>query len=220
MSNKLILLLASLMLASACSAHPDADTTAAVPAWVEGTNYWDITPAVPTQSGDQVEVVEVFSYACPHCAHFQPYADRLKASLPKGVVYLYKPAVFYPQWEPYARAYLTAKSMGVAEQAHQALFDALHRDRKPIYSLQDLANFYAAYGVKPDEFLSTAQSFVIDSQLANDVSWERSAGVNGTPTIVVDGKYRTEVQAAGGFEQLIKLVDWLVAREQAARRHH
>lgn len=215
MSKKLFALIAGLLLTSACTAQPAAETA---PKWVDGTNYWSIVPAVSTQSGDKVEVVEVFSYACPHCAEFQPWAEKLKASLPEGAVYVYKPAVFYQQWEPYARGYITARDMGVADKGHQALFDALHRDRKPIRTIQDLATFYSAYGVKPDEFLSTAQSFVVDSKLSSDVAWERQAGVSGTPTIIVDGKYRTEVAAAGGYQQLIQLVDWLVQKELKARQ--
>lgn len=216
MLNKLVALIACLLLASACSAQPAPE--AAAPAWQEGKNYWTIEPALATQSGDKVEVTEVFSYACPHCAEFQPWADKLKASLPDGAAYVYKPAVFFEQWEPYARAYVTAKAMGVADKTHQALFDALHRDRKPIRSLADLAQFYAGYGVKPAEFLATAESFMVNNQLAADVAWERQAGVTGTPTIIVAGKYRTEVGAAGGYQPLIDLVDWLVDRELAARK--
>lgn len=218
MLKKLVALTACLLLASACSAQPSAE--AAAPTWQEGKNYWTIEPALATQSGDKVEVTEVFSYACPHCAEFQPWADKLKASLPAGAVYVYKPAVFFEQWEPYARAYVAASAMGVSDKAHQALFDALHRDRQPIRTLDDLARFYAGYGVKPAEFLATAQSFMVNSKLSADVAWERQAGVAGTPTIIVAGKYRTEVSAAGGHQALIDLVDWLVDRELAARKSH
>ncbi len=78
------------------------------------------------------------------------------------------PAVFNPKWEPFARAYYTAESMGVVDKTHQALFDALHRDHLPLRTIDDLANvFYAKYGVNPAKFLSTARSFVIESELAH-----------------------------------------------------
>lgn len=213
MSSKFTVLLAALALAAAGMAHADDAGK-----WVEGKNYQVISPAVATHSGNKVEVVEVFSYACPHCAHFQPYAEKIKAGLPEGAVYVYKPAVFFQQWEPYARGYLAAKAMGVADKGHQALFDALHRDRKPIRTLADLGKFYSQYGVEPGEFVSTAESFVIGNQLQQDVVWERKAGVAGTPTIIVDGKYRVESSEAGGNEQMVKLVEYLVRKELAARK--
>lgn len=213
MSSKFTVLLAGLALASAGIAHA-ADSAK----WVEGKNYQVISPAVATHSGDKVEVVEVFSYACPHCAHFQPYAEKIKAGLPEGAVYVYKPAVFSQQWEPYARGYLAAKAMGIAAESHQALFDALHRDRKPIRTLADLGKFYSQFGVDAGEFVSTAESFVITSQLQQDVTWEREARVAGTPTIIIDGKYRLESSEAGGNEQMVKLTEYLVRKELAARK--
>lgn len=213
MSEKLIILLAGLALAAAGVVQAADSAT-----WVEGKNYQIISPAVATHSGDKVEVVEVFSYACSHCAHFQPYADKIMAELPKGAVYVNKPAVFSQQWEPYARGFLAAKAMGVAKKSHQALFDALHRDHQPIRTLADLGQFYAQYGVSAGEFVSTAESFVITTQMQQDVAWEREAGVAGTPTIIIDGKYRFDASTAGGNEQVIKLTEYLVSKELAERK--
>lgn len=212
MLHKITLFFGGLLLACAGTTHA---TDAAK--WVAGQNYEVISPAAPNYSGDKIEVVEVFSYACPHCAHFQPYAERIKAGLPAGAIYVNRPAVFFDQWEPFARAFLTAKAMGVMDKTHQALFDALHRDRKPIHTLQDLANFYAQHGVNPDEFMSTAESFVIGTELQRDVAWERQCGVNGTPTIIIDGKYRLDAPSAGGNEQVVELTQWLVNKELKAR---
>ena len=214
MSNKFTVLLAGVSLALAATAQ----ATNVPSQWQEGKNYQLIKPALETHSGDKVEVVEVFSYACPHCAHFQPYAEKIKAELPDSATYVYKPAVFFKQWEPYARGFLAAKAMGVASEGHQALFDALHRDRKPIRTLEDLGHFYAQYGVDPGEFVSTAESFVIGNQLQQDVAWERKAGVMGTPTIIIDGKYRFSADTAGGNEEMVRLTEWLVNKELAARK--
>jgi len=139
MLNRLGILLAGLVATSVATA---ADAPAATDAkWEEGKNYFVIDPPQPTASGDKVEVLEVFSYACPHCAHFQPYADQLKQSLPAGAAFGYMPAIFNPSWEPYARAYYTAESLGVVDQTHQALFDALHRDHIPMRTIDDLSSF-------------------------------------------------------------------------------
>lgn len=214
MLKQIFALLAGVCLATACTAQ-DAD--AAVD-WQAGTHYKLIEPAQPfEQSAATVEVVEVFSYACPHCAHFQPAAAKIKASLPQGATFRYVPAIFSARWAPYARAYFTAHNMGVLKESHQALFDALHRDRKPLHNLKALAGFYAQFGVDPEEFLSTAQSFLVQNQMKRANDWVMGIGVRATPTIVVDGKYLATAESAGGVEQLLQLVDWLVAKELAAR---
>jgi protein dithiol oxidoreductase (disulfide-forming) len=215
MLKRLGILLAVLITASAAVA---ADTTAK-PAtnWVEGTNYFLVDPPQPTATGDKVEVLEVFSYACPHCAHFQPYAEQIKKSLPAGAVFVYMPAIFNPQWEPFARAYYTAESLGVLEQTHQALFDALHRDHLAMRTIEDLADFYAQHGVPKEKFLAASTSFEVESKLSRSQQIVKADAIDGTPSIVVNGKYRATGQSAGSYDQLIPLVDWLVQKELDAK---
>lgn len=214
MLKRLGILLAGLLLASTCSA---ADTPAApVAKWEAGKNYFVIDPPQPTASGNQVEVLEVFSYACPHCAHFQPYAEELKLALPAYASFGYMPAIFSPQWEPYARAFYTAQSLGVLEKTHQALFDALHRDHLPLHTIDDLAGFYAQHGVDKAKFLAESASFETESKLTRSRNLVKADGIDGTPSIVVDGKYRITAASAGGYPQLIELVGWLVQKEHPA----
>jgi len=211
MLNRFGILLAGLFaVAPAFAAEP-----AAAPAekWVEGKSYFLVDPPQQTATGDKVEVLEVFSYACPHCAHFQPYADQLKASLPAGAVFTYMPAVFNATWEPYARAYYTAESLGAVAETHQALFDALHRDHLPMRTIDDLSTFYAQHGVDKAKFVATANSFEVESKMQRSMEMVKAYNVDGTPTIIVNGKYRVTGASAGGYPQLIELVDWLVQKE-------
>jgi len=217
MFKRIGLLFAALAFAGAASAA-DAPAAAATPAsWQEGTNYFVIDPPQATASGDKIEVLEVFSYACPHCAHFQPYAEQIRQSLPAYAHFDYMPAVFNASWEPFARAYYTAQSLGVVDKTHQDLFDALHRDHIPMRSIEDLAGFYAEHGVDRAKFLATASSFEVDSKLQRSVDIVKNDGIDGTPSIVVDGKYRVTGQSAGGYPQMIELVDWLVKKEHDAK---
>ena len=100
------------------------------------------------------------------------------------------PAVFKPSWEPFARAYYTAESLGVLDKTHQALFDALHRDHLPMRTIDDLATFYAQHGVDKAKFLAASNSFEVESKLARARDIVMADGVDGTPSIVVNGKYR------------------------------
>jgi len=214
MFKRLGVLLAGLMLASIACADEVA-APAAPAAWEAGKNYFVIDPPQPTSSGDKVEVLEVFSYACSHCANFQPYAEQLKKSLPAYASFDYMPAIFNAQWEPYARAYYTAQSLGVLDATHQALFDALHRDHTPIRTVDDLATFYSQHGVERAKFLGASGSFEVESKLSRSMQIVRDAGVDGTPTLIVNGKYRTSGATAGGYAQMVELVGWLVAKEHA-----
>ncbi len=205
-------------LLAASLAHAAEPSAAPAATWEAGKNYFLIEPAQPTASGDRIEVLEVFSYACSHCAHFQPYAEQLKAALPAYASFDYMPAIFNPQWEPYARAYYTAQSLGVLGKTHQALFDALHRDRTPLRTIDDLAAFYASQGVDRAKFLATSGSFEVESKLSRSMEIVKNDGIDGTPSIVVNGKYRVTGASAGGYPQVIELVKWLVEKEHAAAK--
>ncbi len=214
MLKRIAILLAGALLATAATA---AESGATRSDWEAGKNYFLIDPPQPTATGDKVEVLEVFSYACVHCAHFQPYAEQLRAALPAYAEFDYMPAVFTPQWEPFARAFYTAQSLGVLKETHQALFDAIHRDHLPMRSIEDLATFYAKHGVDRAKFLAASGSFEVESKLARARDIVRADGIDGTPSIVVNGKYRATGASAGGYEQLIELVKWLVEKEHAAK---
>lgn len=203
-----LILAAGFVLASVASA-------ADAPQWEAGKHYAVIDPPVATSTGDKIEVLEVFSYACPHCAHFQPYADKLKASLPKNAEFTLMPADFQPIWLVFARGFYTAKSMGLVDKTHQAMFDAIYRDHVPMQTIDQVADFYAQNGADKQTFLSTAQSFVVEGQLEQIRSREAAYGVDSTPTLIVNGKYRisAERDAGVGFDQMVEIAQYLVAEE-------
>jgi thiol:disulfide interchange protein DsbA len=213
----LLFLIAGVLAVGACSAQDDKSAAAKPTEWKEGQHYIVLTKPTPPPAG-KVEVTEVFSYACPHCAHFQPYADQLKSRLPAGVTFSYMPVVFNPSWEPLARAYYTAQALGVLEKTHQALFDALHRDHKPLRTIEDLGGFYAGYGIDPKNFVSTAQSFVVEGNLTQGRERAVAYQIESTPTLIINGKYRLDAASAGGQGQAVELALWLVDKELKAAK--
>jgi thiol:disulfide interchange protein DsbA len=201
--------------------------------WQQGVNYFLIDPPQPTSlPPGKVEVTEVFSYACPACFHFYPVVDRLKASLPANAELDFLPAGFRPDedWPVFQRAYYAALILGLDKRTHDAVFDAVwktgeigiedprtSRLKVPPPSIQDLAAFYArTTGVKAETFVATANSFGVDTRMRQADQLIRDYRVEGTPTVIVNGKYRLDVQSAGGPDQVIELVKWLVARESPA----
>ncbi|WP_130617354.1 thiol:disulfide interchange protein DsbA/DsbL [Dyella amyloliquefaciens] len=203
-------LLVGLLLTTACTAASSND----VAPYTEGTEYVAIggTPQRLSKEG-KVEVVEVFSYGCVHCAHFAPIADQMRKQLPPGVVFKLLPAAFNDQWVPYARAYYAAQKLGVVEQTHLALFKAKFDDHYPISSLDEIADFYASHGVKRDDFMRIATSDEVTQEIRKDAALVQAWQVDGTPTIVVDGKYRSANIKT--LDQLAALTQWLAKRELA-----
>jgi protein dithiol oxidoreductase (disulfide-forming) len=202
--------------------------------WVEGKNYFTIEPAQPTGVPDKIVVTEAFSYACPACNAFHTTADQLAQALPSNAVMTYLPVSFRPDenFPLFQRAYFAAKALGVADKTYNAMFDAVWKTGelasddlttgrpKPQSAwptIDDIAKFYAKYGVDPKEFVAVANSFSINTQMKRADDMVKAYAVEGTPTIIVNGKYRFTPGDAGGYPQSIELTKWLVSKEAAGK---
>ncbi|MEO9214574.1 MAG: thiol:disulfide interchange protein DsbA/DsbL [Rhodanobacter sp.] len=202
-----LILSAGLLLASACTAQ-----TSATAPYTEGKEY--VTLPAPQQrysNVGKVEVVEVFSYGCIHCAHFAPIAEQLRKELPAGVEFKLVPAPFNAEWLPYARAYYAAKQLGVVDRTHLQLFKDKFDEHYPLSSMDELADFYARQGVNRAEFMRIATSPEATAMLKTDLTLIQRWQVDGTPSIVVNGKYRVaNVQTP---EEMAAVALWLARRE-------
>ncbi|OOG49535.1 thiol:disulfide interchange protein DsbA/DsbL [Rhodanobacter sp. C01] len=206
-----ILLLGGLLLASACTAQSSAPAP-----YTEGNEY--VTLPAPYQrysSAGKVEVVEVFSYACIHCAEFAPVAEKLRKELPPGVEFKLVPAPFSAEWLPFARAYYAADQLGVVDRTHMQLFQAKFGDHYPINSMDELADFYARQGVDRTKFINIASSPEATAKLKSDLALIQKWQVDGTPSIVVDGKYR--VNNVHTLDEIAAVAVWLAKRELGSK---
>lgn len=184
--------------------------------WQDGTHYRSLENPVRTASDAKVEVAEVFWYGCPHCYNFKPLADAYEDSAPDYVDYIRLPAALGRSWEPHAYAFYTLDAMGELDGVHNALFEALAGDRRPLNDAESLADFVADYGVDAEEFVSTYNSFGVRARVQQAQSKIRGARISGTPTMLVNGKYVTSASMAGGHENVIKVVEYLAEKEWAA----
>ncbi len=185
---------------------------------VEGRDYVTIPGGERWSStDDRIEVAEIFAYGCHHCADFQPRLDAWKRRQPADVRVSYVPAAFRPT-DNYARACFAAAQLGVLDRVHAPLFRAIHDARTvPISnaSVDELAAFFSAEGVDAAGFKAAMASPEVDALMLRARDFAVASGLRGTPTLVVNGKYR--VQAAS-HEQALQVAEQLVAMERAARR--
>lgn len=221
-------LLYGLVLAAAASTTAFAAGTGAN--WKEGEHYFLVEPAQPTAApAGKVEVVEVFSYGCPACYKFYPTIDKLRAALPKNVAWRYLPASWHVEedWKVFQRAFFAADSLGIVDRTHDKIFDAIWktgelatmdlatgRMKSPLPSLSDVAQYYEKIAtLKAGSFLEAAHSFSVDARMREADAQIRAYQVDGTPSLVVNGKYRITGASAGGPDQFIALAQWLVKKE-------
>ena len=180
----------------------------------EGLHYFVIDGA-PATLQQPLELVEAFSYLCSHCNTFDPYIDAWKKRKPDNVEFRRIPVVFgRASWELYARGFVTAEMLGVADEAHAALMDRLWKDKQIMRSMEELAEFYSQYGVEADKFMGAARSFAVDARLKKDQLMLQSFGITATPSLVLAGKYRVAGNAAvTSFDVMLDVVDFLIERE-------
>ncbi|MEO9078744.1 MAG: thiol:disulfide interchange protein DsbA/DsbL [Rhodanobacter sp.] len=231
---------------SAAGAAPDQPSAPAAPVapaaaafvdtgkWVEGKNYFLIDPAQPTSHPGKIEVTEVFSYGCPACNAFHSTVDQIAKNLPADAVMNYLPAAFRPDenWTVYQRAFYAAEALGVGAKSYDAMFDATWKTGETAtYNLKgsglkpkeawptidDIAKFYVKFGVDPKEFVGVANSFSVNTKMKRADDLVKAYGVDSTPTMIVNGKYRYGATTAGGYAQTIELTQWLIAKEAAGK---
>ncbi len=208
---RLALLLLALAPLAACAAAPAV--------LVEGQDYEVIAEPGPfAPLAGKIEVVEVFGYPCIHCAHFEPQLEAWVARLPRDVRFTAVPAAFGGHWDAYARAFYAAEQTGVLKRSHADVFKALHEQRSlPMQNVspQELATFYANYGVQPERYVEALRSDPVEEKMKAARAFAVRTRVPGTPALIVNGKYLVKGR---DFDELLRNADALVERERAAAR--
>ena len=182
-----------------------------------GANYHRLNEAQPVHTGDKIEVLELFWYRCPHCYRLEPYLKQWLNRKPESVEYVRMPAVLNKSWAFDARAYYTFVALDLVEKLHEPYFDAIHKDRKRILTVEQLADWASEHGVDRNAILDTFTSFGVDSMLAHAMDMTPRYETDGVPTIIVDGKYRSKVSMAGGHNELMDLINHLTAVAKGER---
>jgi len=181
----------------------------------EGKDYVRFPAAQPTSSPpDQVEVAEAFMYSCPHCAAFESHVEAWVKKKPANVSFVRLPVNFNPTASLHMRAYYAAENLGVLDSIHQAFFDEVHVRKNPLSDVDSLTKFFVAHGVDEKTLKDAMSSFAIDTKARKTEGLLRRYQISSVPTLIINGKYRTDVGMAGGYDRTFEIVDFLINKEQ------
>lgn len=172
-----------------------------------------VSPPAPTASPGKIEVVEFFSYACPHCHEFEPVLDAWAAKLPADVTLRRVPIAFRSNWAPLQRLYFALEGMNAVTPALQLkIFDALHNARARLEDPAVAADFVARNGVDRAKFTALYNGFAMQGKLAAANRLGQAYNIDGVPALGVGGRFLTAPSMVGNNQKALAVVDALVAQ--------
>lgn len=187
--------LAAAILSTAAFANP----------FVEGQDY-KVLPNSENIPNDVVVVREFFWYGCPHCYSLEPHMQKWAKTRASDVAFFQTPAAMNPTWEVNARGFYAVQEMGMLDQTHEKLFDAIQKDGKQLYDQNSLADWYATQGVDKAQFHNLYNSFAVSTKVERSKSGAMRYQLTGVPAVVVQGKYVVQ----GDEAKVPQVVDYLV----------
>ncbi|HWK74510.1 MAG TPA: thiol:disulfide interchange protein DsbA/DsbL [Povalibacter sp.] len=181
----------------------------------EGSNYVKLVPAQPTGvAPGKVEVVEVFWYGCGHCFALDPGVESWRTKTkPAYVEFTRVPAMWNEMTRLHARVYYTAEALGKLEELHTPIFREINVKGNGLNTVDKISAFFKEHGVGTDEFQKAFSSFGVENKLQRADFLNRRYRIDSVPTVIVNGKYKTDVGMAGGEQPLFALIDELAAHE-------
>ncbi len=179
----------------------------------EGVNWSAIVPALPGDSPGKIEVLEFFSYGCPHCNDFNPLVSRWAAKLPKDVAFHRVPITFgRAAWSNLSRLYYALEATGELARLDQAVFDAIHGQHKNLFTEKAALDWLASQKVDSAKFRDVFHSFAVETRLARAEQLAKLYKVEGVPQLTVAGRYAVLGQSAKSQPELLAIADALIVK--------
>jgi thiol:disulfide interchange protein DsbA len=182
---------------------------------VEGTDYRTLDPPQHGEANGKIEVIEFFSYGCPHCNEFYPLVSSWAAKLPKDVVFKHVACgMGRIAWTNLAKAYYALESTGDVARLDGQIFHAIHEEHLPLFDEKSITDWIGKHGVEPVKFVTAFDSFGVNTKLNQAEQMVENYKIDGVPSLAVDGKY---VVVGNTFEKLLANADALIAKVRAER---
>lgn len=175
--------------------------------------YEELATPQRTADSETVEVMEFFWYGCPHCFQFEPHIVEWKKNMPDNVRFVNAAPPLNPAWKVHSQAFYAAQVMGILDQFHEPMFNAIHVEKKPMRKPKDVMKLVASLGLDAEKFGKAMKSFNVDAKIRQSMQQARDAGITAVPSVIINGKYRTTGSLAGSYPNLIKVLNQLVEKE-------
>jgi thiol:disulfide interchange protein DsbA len=205
-----LLKLAFYWLACVCIALP-----AAAQQIKRDVDYREI-PQQKVETGDKIEVIDFFFYGCQYCNELLPRLDRWSRNKPADVVFRHYPVVRHDSWVPLAKTYFTLEAMGEVARLHTAVFHSYHVEDLYMSQEKVISEWAAKHGLDRDKFMAIYRSDEIRQKVERARKLTVDYDIQGTPSLVVDGKFLTD----GSSSKTIDILDGIVrlARQQREQK--
>lgn len=194
-----------------------AALTVATPAFAQtvGKDYTLISPSQPTEDAAKVEVIEFFSYGCPHCADFNPLVHAWAAKLPGDVVFKKVPITFgRGAWDAIARLYYTLEITGDLARLESDVFRAIHVEKINLFEAGALTEWVIKKGVDQKKFTDAFKSFGVMSKVKRGDQMAQAYRISGVPALAVDGKF---LLGDMDFKEKLVVADKLIAKARSEK---
>lgn len=183
----------------------------------QGRDYTLILPPQPGDVAGKIEVLEFFSYGCPHCMEFHPLVKQWEKTLPPDVNFRRVPVSFgRAAWSNLARLYYTLDNIGELARLDDAVFHAIHKQRTSLYTDKAILQWVGQQGVDEARFRAVYDSFGINARLKRGEQLTHNHKVQGVPLLTVAGRYAVTRQSAQGYADLLHIADRLIAQARGA----
>ena len=173
--------------------------------------YTTLRKELPLESPGKIEVAEFFWYGCIHCYNLEPLLEAWVPKLAPDVYFRRIPAVFNERWAFDATIFYAFEALGVLEKVHRTFFDAIHKDRLKTDNPQALAEWAGKNGLEPKKLDATMKSFGVQSKTKRANQLTGAAAIDGTPALMVQGRYTISTEQGGSREGMLATADRLIA---------
>jgi len=178
--------------------------------------YQLVNPPQTTANPDKIEVLEYFWFGCPHCYAFEPSINEWAASKPDDVDFVRHAPPLNRGWTAHSEAFYSAELLGVTDKFFEPLFNAIHKDKRPLRDRKSISKFAGELGIDEEKMFKTMKSFAVNAKIRQAMQVATASRVNAVPSVVVNGKYLSTVSMAGGHKQIISLINELIEKERSA----
>ena len=184
----------------------------------EGRNFRTLSSAPPQPDGQTIEVLEFFSYGCPHCADLNPLIKEWAAQQPDDVAFKRVPVSFgRAAWQNLVRLFYALEFAGELEALDQRVFEAVTEERVNLYTERNVRRWVEQQGLDPEIFASYFDSFAVEAALARARTLEERYRIRAVPSVVVDGRYLVLNDGVRTHRQMLEVAEALTDKARTAR---